>query len=157
MTQNKSNGFTLLELLITLSIASMIFLFCHHLHDVFPSLSNECDAHRFLNNLSFARSAAIKGNRLVTVCPTIDQEHCNDDWSSGYMVFYPPKDKNQSIIVLRYEKNNSHTHIRSRSTSLIQFSGDGRSLHRATFYLDTKKPYEVVVYDSGRIRLSCHS
>lgn len=154
MTQNKSNGFTLLELLITLSIASLIFLFCHHLHDIFPSLSNECDAHRFLNNLAFARNAAIKGNRLVTVCPTIDQEHCHDDWSNGYMVFYPPKEENKPITILRYEENNSLTRIRSRSASLIQFSGEGRSLHRATFYFNAKKPYEIVVYDSGRVRLS---
>jgi prepilin-type N-terminal cleavage/methylation domain-containing protein len=157
MIQNKSKGFTLLELILTLLISSLLFLFCNHANKLLTALSNESDAHRFLNNLTFARYAAIKANQLVTVCPTLDQQHCSDDWSKGYMIFHQPIHKDEPIHLLRYEKNNHLTRIDSHQTLLLQFSGDGRSLHRATFGLDARKPYRIVVYDSGRIRLSCDS
>lgn len=154
MIQNKSQGFTLLELLITLLIASILFMFCHHFNTLISGLSNECDANRFFNNLTFARNAAITGNQLITICPTEDLQHCTENWSNGYMVFYQQTQKEQPIKLLRYEKIHHLTHISSHQTSVLQFTGEGRSLHRATFDFNLQKPYKVVVYDSGRIRLS---
>ena len=109
--------------------------------------STHSDAQRFFQTLHFARSAAIKGNQLITICPTKNQIDCDEDWSKGYMVFSDHEK-------LRVIQNHPHTHIRSKNTSLLQFSGDGRCLNRATFHIESVPPLKVVIYDSGRIRLT---
>lgn len=148
----QSRGTTLLELLITLFIASILLLLCCQGHSFLTSISNEADAHRFFNTLAFARSSAIKDNQLVSICPTLNQIDCSQDWSKGYMVF---KHSPQShVILLRFETNSSSTQIQSQNTRLLQFSGDGRCLNRATFAIQARQTVKLVVYDSGRIRLS---
>lgn len=154
MTQYKGLGFTLVELLITLCIVSVIFFLCQTpLSLFFTSVSHETDAHRFFQTLAFARQVAIKGNRLIFVCPTKNQKECESDWSQGYMVFYYPSPSQRIIELLRVEKNSPQAFIQS-NTALIQFSGDGRSLNRATFKIMAAKPFKIVVFDSGRIRLA---
>lgn len=152
MTQS-FRGATLLELLVTLLIASVLLLFCCHYHSFLASISNETDARRFFHTLAFARTRAIKDNQVVTVCPSVDQVNCSQDWSKGYMVFYHSPQM-QQIELLRFEQNSPLTHIESKNTPFLQFSGDGRCLNRATFTIQARLSFQLVVYDSGRIRLS---
>lgn len=148
MTQIANCGFTLLECLIVLLICSLLMLLCQsELGTFVDRVSGQTDAQRFFDTLAFARSAAIKGNQLVNVCPTKNQIDCDEDWSQGYMVF---SSKNR----LRVVQTNPRTQIHSNHTSLIQFSGDGRCLNRATFHFTHKGSFKVVVYDSGRMRLA---
>ncbi|MGE3319030.1 MAG: GspH/FimT family protein [Candidatus Berkiella sp.] len=150
---SRIRGTTLLELLVTLLIASVLLLFCCHYHSFTASLSNEADAHRFFRTLAFARSKAIHDNQMVSVCPTLDQVECSHDWSQGYMVFYHSQ-KTRQVKLLRFEQNSPLTHIQSKNVPLLQFSSDGRCLNRATFTIQARQTFRLVVYDSGRIRLS---
>lgn len=151
---HQSLGFTLLELLIVLMISSILFVLCQiDLSPFFTAVNNEADAHRFFQTLAFARGQAIKGNRLIFVCPTQNQKECSDDWSHGYMVFYQSADDKKTLSLLRVEKNSPLTHIRT-NTPRLEFTGDGRSLNRATFHIQAHQAFRLVVYDSGRMRLS---
>lgn len=148
MTRRVSQGLTLLELLFVLLICSILMLVCQmDLKEKITATSTHSDAQRFFQALNFARSAAIKGNQLITICPTKNQIDCDEDWSKGYMVFSDHEK-------LRVIQNHSQTHIQSKNTPLIQFSGDGRCLNRATFYIETAQQFKVVIYDSGRIRIA---
>jgi type IV fimbrial biogenesis protein FimT len=149
VTQTTTQGFTLLECLIVLFIISFLILLCQtHLSSLVYRVGAQIEAKRLFNTLTYARSAAIKGNRLVFVCPTKNQIDCEQDWSQGYMVF-------SAIERLRVVQTHPHTQIRSKNaSSLLQFSGDGRCLNRTTFHIKTDGLFKVVVYDSGRIRLA---
>ncbi len=148
MTQTTPRGFTLLECLIVLLISSLLILLCQtDLSSLVYRIGTQTDAKRLFNTLAYARSAAIKGNQLVFVCPTNNQITCTEDWSQGYMVF-------SSIERLRVVQTHPHTQIHNKSVSLIQFSGDGRCLNRTTFHIHSDGLFKVIVYDSGRIRLA---
>lgn len=147
MSRNNVNGFTLFELIIVLMIMSLLYFFAQSgLHNMLVRTQVNSDAYRFFLTLSFARQAAIKHNRLIMVCPTFNQTTCSDDWSDGYMVVH---DQN----ILRYEKWHLGTTLANKQTPYIQFSGDGRSLQRATFVIQSSAMVKIVLYDSGRVRL----
>ncbi|MFT6301020.1 MAG: type IV fimbrial biogenesis protein FimT [Granulosicoccus sp.] len=85
-------GFTLLELLITVSIAGILLAIG------IPSFSSMMTETRIsaqynslVSSLYHARSEAIKGAADVTVCPknAIDGTQCGDinDWQNGWIVF----------------------------------------------------------------------
>lgn len=147
MNRNSVKGFTLLELLIVLAIMIILCLISFSgLQNILVRTHLDSDAYQFFLSLSFARQAAIKHNRLVTVCPTSNQITCSQDWSNGYMVVY---DQN----VLRTQNWHSSTTVVGNQTPIIQFTGDGRSLQRATFVIQNHGGFKIVIYDSGRIRL----
>lgn len=156
MIQNKLTGFTLLELLLTLFIANVLFMLCQSDFRALLSRTHaEGDAYRFFQTLAFARQEAIKHNRLVSVCPTLNHLECTHDWSQGYMVFFHLPSTEKNLEMLRYEHNHLNTTIVGpKQTSTIQFTGDGRCLNRATFQISTEKSFKIILYDSGRMRLT---
>ena len=92
MKISSTKGFTLLELLITISIAGILLGFGI---PSFSSLVAESQISAQYNSLVgalyHARSEAIKGAADVTVCPknAVDGLNCGtgDDWRNGWIVF----------------------------------------------------------------------
>jgi type IV fimbrial biogenesis protein FimT len=81
-------GFTLLELLVTIAVAGIVFVV------VMPGLSLQVDNNRrasavneFLGDLHLARSEAIARNMRISICPSDDGTSCGGDWSNGRLVF----------------------------------------------------------------------
>lgn len=88
MTPTKFAGFTLIELLITLAIAAIVTGFSA------PSLSELIDRSRtrqaisdMTQHFAFARTQAIAGGRLVTLCALNADNVCTADWSGPISVF----------------------------------------------------------------------
>lgn len=81
-------GFTLLELMVTLSIllilatASSFFY-----HEVKENIDADVAIHRLRSAMNYARSEAILRGQAVVLCPSNDNKTCHKDWSLGYMVF----------------------------------------------------------------------
>lgn len=113
MNIRTAKGFTLLELLITLSIAGILLAIGV---PSFTSMMAEsrisAQYNSLVGSLYHARSEAIKGAADVTVCPRdmIDGTQCGDssDWRNGWIVFideaYIPNEataiiENQSNII----------------------------------------------------------
>lgn len=87
--RNYIGAFTLVELLITLTIAAVL---AGMAYPAFNDLINRVHATSRVNDLvgiiRFARHAAINGGRWVTLCPAIEQNCTNSSqWHSGIMVF----------------------------------------------------------------------
>jgi type IV fimbrial biogenesis protein FimT len=87
---NRENGFTLVELLVTLVIAAIL------LTVAVPSFNTTIkdnrlitDANRLVSSLALARSEAVKHGRTATVCVSSDQASCTGelDWALGWMVW----------------------------------------------------------------------
>src|ERR1700722_13148716 len=89
----RAAGFTLLELLITMSIAAILLTLA------VPSFRYVTNSNRIagevnglLGDLQFARAEAIKEGRYVTVCVSTDGQNCNGStaWQEGWIMFSDP-------------------------------------------------------------------
>lgn len=97
--KNKGKGFSLTELMITLTIAGVVAAF------VVPSFYGSIRNNRITTNinelvtsLNLARSEAAKRGRRVTVCKSADGQTCTGTggWEQGWVVFV---DKNSNAQV----------------------------------------------------------
>ena len=97
MKQSVTSGLTLIELMITLLIASIA------LTAALPQIGSISSHIKFngvqqnlVHSLVFTRSEAIKRGLPVTICASTDEATCSaiqDDWSDGWMIY---ADKNNS-------------------------------------------------------------
>ncbi|WP_019531166.1 GspH/FimT family pseudopilin [Dasania marina] len=84
----KASGFTLIELMITISIVAILVAIA------VPSMQNTLEKNsvstslsEFSSSLRLARAEAIKRSRFVVVCPSSDQATCTGTWAEGWLVF----------------------------------------------------------------------
>jgi type IV fimbrial biogenesis protein FimT len=87
-----AHGFTLIELIVTISVAAILMAIAIPAFDSF--VKNDRDSAQ-VNSLSYsmnyARSEAVKRDLAtgVSVCPSADGLTCNGTaWASGWLVFY---------------------------------------------------------------------
>ena len=87
---HRQRGLTLLELLVTLIIAGIVF---SQALPVFSALvaHNQRTAvlNRFVAGLQYARSESLKRGDYVVLCKSVDGASCMSDggWSAGWVVF----------------------------------------------------------------------
>jgi type IV fimbrial biogenesis protein FimT len=131
----RASGFTLLELLITMSVAAILLTIA------VPSFRYITNGNRIagevnglLGDLQFARSEAIKEGRYVSVCASSDGLSCSGStaWQSGWIVF-PNPNNNPAVTpglavtpLLRLQNAFSSTDtFVSNGISVITFNRDG--------------------------------
>lgn len=91
MKNSKLCGFTLLELLVVMSIAAILAVVA------IPSLSNMQNigmtkglARDMVSAINFARGEALTRSKYVAMCPSADGATCDTtgaDWSNGWIIF----------------------------------------------------------------------
>ena len=130
-----SAGFTLLELLITMAVATILLTIA------IPSFQYVTNSNRIageinglLGDLEFARSEAIKEGQYVSVCASADGQSCSNSqaWQSGWIVFVNPGN-NPAVTpgvpvlpLLRLQAGFSSTDtFVSNGISVITFNRDG--------------------------------
>ncbi len=115
--QAKQSGFTLTELLVTLSISSILIASAA---PVFSQILLNNRAVSLTNNLitalQIARSEAIKRNQDVTICKSNDSLTCSGNWSDGWIIF-SDIDHDRRLDVL-----NGDTLIQVQKYTGIEFS-----------------------------------
>ncbi|MXS86002.1 prepilin-type N-terminal cleavage/methylation domain-containing protein [Nitrosomonas sp. HPC101] len=89
MTVSVSKGFTMVELMITISIASILLAVAV---PSYQSLMRESrlttQANELMTALHYARSEAVKRGVRVTLCKSADGATCNgDSWKDGWLIF----------------------------------------------------------------------
>lgn len=84
----KNNGFSLIELLVTLSLVGII------LSIGMPSMQNFIKSERLDTQVTtlhsfvgLARSEAVKRGDAVSLCASSDQASCTGTWTQGWIVF----------------------------------------------------------------------
>lgn len=174
MNRSAPKGFNLLELMICISIISILSGIGVQ---YFSSLMQQARAHTTTNELLyqlyFARSEAIKRNSIVTLCPSQNQTGCIEpevitaaDWSKGWIIF---EDDNNNQT--KEEEENlllAHTHIDNNDqlyfkgalkNKTLQFDSMGSILNNASFFLycPQNKPDHaktIVINRIGRARVT---
>ena len=81
-------GFTLLELLITLTIFMILIGIAIPSYRII-SERNQANAEiiQLYRTIQLARSEAIKHNEIMCLCGSSNQKSCDGDWSAGYILF----------------------------------------------------------------------
>lgn len=120
-----SAGFTLVELLTTLSVASILMATAAPSFQSFLERSRMSTAtNTFISHLHLARSEAIKRKRRVILCPSSDGVECIADytqWAKGYILFVDDDNnrlRNGSELLIRY----------------VQDEGDGITIYSSSNY-----------------------
>ena len=160
-------GFTLIELIITLSVITILIAI---IPSVSATLINSNKVTIALNSIAsdmaLARTEAIKRNENVQLCKSTDGENClrASQWESGWIVFVD-KNKNrwreetEQILVYRPAFDTiSIVYRGSGSSHYIRYRSDGATGVNGTFALcsDSHGLYKkaLILFRTGRLRLS---
>ncbi|MBK7492085.1 MAG: GspH/FimT family pseudopilin [Nitrosomonas sp.] len=84
------HGFTLTELLVTLSVASILLTVAVPNYRTFVQNNlQSTQSNNFYSTLALAKSEAIRRSSPVTVCPSTNGTSCTGGviWSNGWLVF----------------------------------------------------------------------
>lgn len=84
----QARGFTLIELMITLTImAAMLTIAVPGLQQFLISGNLISLSNDIMASLNFARSEAVKRGLSVSLCPSANRTTCTGSWSQGWIVF----------------------------------------------------------------------
>ena len=83
-------GFTFIELLCVLGIASLLCVFTipslnHYIYSVQAKLTMQ----QIQQAISYGRSQAIAQNQIITICPSNNNLTCSVSWDDGLLVVTP--------------------------------------------------------------------
>ena len=167
-----SQGITLLELIIVLMIAGITLSYAvptyqHMIQD--QQMRTSMDA--FNTSLSLARNRAISKNQTVTVCPSVDGQHCSDEkYEVGWIVFVDINENGQreklseSLIWTQTELNKAFTLRATKAyRNSIAFLPNGRLARgfsgNVTLCVNNhvELASKIIMIASGRRRYENHS
>ncbi len=160
---NTKNGFTLIELMITLVLSTiLISIVMPNFNSLYEHYRADSSIRVIQQTLQMARNTAISYGARVTVCPITENE-CSDDWTIGITVFIDSGVSNvidgQDKILIktsRFYQNDFVTYNRSA----IRFQADGLAsgTNGTLTYCpsSTISQYSkaIIINQSGRIRFS---
>ncbi|QYJ88989.1 GspH/FimT family pseudopilin [Shewanella halotolerans] len=157
------NGFTLIELMVTLTVATIL------LSVGLPSLTDLYQAYRadsairlIQQTLQFARNSAINYGVWVTVCPVKDNQ-CANDWHLGLSVFTDSGTSNQldgtdKLLIQTGSFDSGDFVYYNRASARFQPDGLASGSNGTLRYCpgSANSPYSkaVIVNQAGRIRFS---
>lgn len=166
MTVFISKGFSLVELMVTISIASILLAVAV---PSYQSLMRESrlttQANELMTALHYARSEAVKRGMRVTICKSADGATCNgDSWQDGWLIFSDADpagsvDSGDQILRVFPRLNGSSLEGGDNFETRVSFLRNGRSqgdksLPNGTFTLcnqdDARK---IIINVAGRPRV----
>ena len=104
------SGFTLIELIISISITSILITIAYPNFDEFISQMRVDNEISVLHRLLFsARNAAINRALPITICPLNDQNQCSTDWQNEISIFTDLNNNNS------YDPINNEILLRTKS------------------------------------------
>lgn len=169
MKTKPSNGFTLVELLVTMAVAAIV------LASALPSFRETIMNNRrvtvingFVGMLNLARSEAVKRGVDVTLCKSTDLATCGDgtvDWEDGWLLFVDDGATSGTvdageIIVRVHEALSTGVKLTGNGTltTNISYQASGFSNKSGTFTLCDERGADdaraVIISSTGRPRTS---
>lgn len=136
-------GFTMIELLVTISIAAIMMAIAVPSFQSFL-LNSRLTGHTndLVLGMAYARSEAVKRGVNVTVCASNDQATCSGDWEDGWIVRFINEDDEEVAL----EVHTAYTGTICGSAGAIVFNSSGFSVADAAFPFTF--PFAFNLYDS---------
>ncbi|VUD68291.1 hypothetical protein TDB9533_04083 [Thalassocella blandensis] len=160
------SGFTVLELLSTLAIASIIASFA------IPSLNSFAAANQksqtttqIISLLNEARKNAVNRSTKVVICPLDDSASCSEDWTRPISVFADDNgnqaiDYNEDLIksIETHELTSRVTWLAHNNAAYIQFDDSGAAGEQSGHLLlcaeNAENNQAIFVSAAGRTRIA---
>jgi type IV fimbrial biogenesis protein FimT len=128
-----SRGFTLTELMVTLTIfAILLTIGIPSYRSVTTSNRISSEVNGLLGDLQYARAEAIKQGQTVTVCSSSDGASCaaSTSWARGWIVFGDPNasrtvDANEPVYKAQTTFNSTDTFLADNNVSAVSFNREG--------------------------------
>lgn len=163
----KEKGFTLIELMVTLMIASIILMFA------LPSFTDLVDKSRvrttskdLVELLRLSRLSAVEQRNIVSVCGSSDQETCDHDWTASIISIKRSENGEQDQILATLRINDGIAITKNNNNEnnpTIDFRSSGWApWDQTTFTIcpttgKQQYAYQVVVAGSGKVKLRTNS
>ncbi len=130
-----NKGFTLIELVVTLSVGSILLAVAAPNYQVFVQNSRlSAQNNSFASALILAKSEAVKRSSPATVCPSTSGTACagGTNWSNGWLVFADPDgdgvvDAGEQIIQVSPALTGGNT-LSSGARTRVTFAPSGFTL-----------------------------
>ena len=130
----RQRGFTLIELIVTLSIAAILLTVAVPNFITFVQNNRlASQANDFVTMLNYARSEAVKRNQTITVCSSTTGTSCagSATWDSGLLVFADSSgdgvvDVGEDILQVRQAMEGSNT-LRAGARTRVTYRSNGFS------------------------------
>lgn len=166
--RRQQSGFTLVETMITLTIASILLTAAvPSMQDFITRNRMSTEVNTFISSLYLARSEAVKRMQNVGLCPSVDYTSCTNSpdpqWNIGWMV-YANKDSTSGFdpsagdeILQRNPSLPSRFMIKG-TISFITYNPTGQSNAGNYIFCDTgtgnvAQDRKVTVSSEGRVRV----
>ncbi|NQD37699.1 prepilin-type N-terminal cleavage/methylation domain-containing protein [Permianibacter sp. IMCC34836] len=166
----KAQGFTLVEMLMALAIGSVtLTVGVNSMQDLVTRQRVDAYTGNILQSIHSARQHAILKHQPVTVCASEDGQTCNDNWSTGHLLFIDHNgnrelDENDEILNhINGSSPKDPVHWRSfRVADTLQFLPTGMTSHQnGTFTVcglgKADHARAVIITKMGRPRMSTDS
>ncbi len=167
MTINRHTGVTLIELLVTLSIAVILMAIAvPGFQDFFRRNRIDSSVSELMGALNYARSEAIRRGVRVSICRSGTGTNCTttQPWQAGWIVFTNPNDDNnvdagEEIIRVYHALPAGVTLNTNDFTNRITYQPDGRITNSVggSFFLhyggETTPARQIKVIGTGRARV----
>lgn len=162
-------GFTLIEMVLTLSIASILLaIAAPSLRDVILNARLSGNMNQLVHDMHLARTLAVSNAEVVTVCQSPDGRQCGStpQWEVGWIVFKDPnvnrKVDEDETIVRQHAALAPGLDVRFRafgSSRNLSYYPTGWTWNRnGTFtFCDDRgasKARAIILHRSGRVRTS---
>jgi len=165
--KSKNAAFTLIELLLTLSIAWILLgVALPSFDDMLERKKVSANVQRLVKTLQLSRLTAINDNVKVTVCPIENGLECTRNWSTGYMAFIDHNGdrqfNNDDSVLYQFLSEDEEATLKLRAfghRNSLQWLATGITNHQnGSFELcygsEEDKSRALFLTKAGRIRFS---
>jgi type IV fimbrial biogenesis protein FimT len=160
-------GFTLIELMVTISILAILLTIAVPNFITFVQNNRLVgQANDLVTSLNYARSEAIKRGVRVSVCSRLSDTACSGagvfNWDTGWLVFVNPNsdsvvDPGETVLQIRQPLENGNT-LRTAGLQRVTYQNSGYSGNADTFRLcdtrGTASGRAIAVSLQGRVSTS---
>ncbi|QYK00595.1 GspH/FimT family pseudopilin [Shewanella psychrotolerans] len=152
--RNRSQGFTLVELMVTIAVAAILLTIgVPSLVSMYEGFRTNSNVEKIHNVMAFARNQAISYGATVNVCPFASVSTCGTsaDWSGGIRVYINSAGTDKELRAI--DSFHSNDKVKGPSGT-ITFSPEGLSSGGTLIYCPGGKTAEsqsVDITTSGKI------